>query len=228
MLGSDKSCRSAYEAFEIPGWGGVVIHHRKPHDLPLIDTNASKKEMGYFVAHMRRLLGIKTAVSTTQVEFLPSVEDGVTDWEIDAACRSWTVRHLVSTTQTLKSIAKLVNEMPHMSVLERIQRNVEHSIAALQEVYSTIEKARNETSNPKFASILRLARTAAAYADAAYYDSTMVPQLYFPEEHLYAVYLPLLAPIVLPLVGSLRREYRRLKKKKELKASNTNSNQKED
>ena len=44
---------------------------------------------------------------------------------------------------------------------------------------------------------------AAIAANQAFFHHDMLPALYFPDEHLYAVYLPLFLPISVPLLGAL-------------------------
>lgn len=44
----------------------------------------------------------------------------------------------------------------------------------------------------------------------------MVAMLYFPDEHKYAIYLPLFLPVLLPIFTGLRAEFRHLKAKRAL------------
>ena len=65
------------------------------------------------------------------------------------------------------------------------------------------------------AGAMRWAREALRRAEAAYFDPTMVPQLYFPQDFLLAVYLPFLGPLAFPLVWGFAQElWRYLKKRK--------------
>lgn len=52
------------------------------------------------------------------------------------------------------------------------------------------------------------AREAAREAERAFFEKSMVGQLYFPDEHKVAVYLPLLGPIAVPLVMGLLNEFK--------------------
>lgn len=61
------------------------------------------------------------------------------------------------------------------------------------------------------------AREALRRSESAYFDPTMVPQLYFPEDHLFAVYLPFLGPLAFPLVWGFAQELWRYRKKKKAK-----------
>jgi phosphatidylinositol glycan class S len=53
------------------------------------------------------------------------------------------------------------------------------------------------------------ARIAEEEAERAFFEKSMVGQLYFPDEHKIAVYLPLLGPVGVPLVMGLINELRR-------------------
>lgn len=65
------------------------------------------------------------------------------------------------------------------------------------------------------AGAMRWAREALRRAEAAYFDPTMVPQLYFPQDFLLAVYLPFLGPLAFPLLWGFAQElWRYLKKRK--------------
>lgn len=44
----------------------------------------------------------------------------------------------------------------------------------------------------------------------------MVAMLYFPDEHKYAIYLPLFLPVLLPIFTGLRAELRHLRAKRAL------------
>lgn len=68
------------------------------------------------------------------------------------------------------------------------------------------------------AEAMRWAREALRRSEEAYLDPTMVPQLYFPQDHLMAVYFPFLAPLAFPLIFGFAQElvryYRKTKKTK--------------
>ncbi|KAI9755619.1 MAG: GPI transamidase component [Lichina confinis] len=69
------------------------------------------------------------------------------------------------------------------------------------------------SSFPKPLPIIRAlshAREAERHAERAFFDKSMVGQVYFPDEHKVAVYLPLLGPIGVPLVVAAVKEISRL------------------
>lgn len=47
-------------------------------------------------------------------------------------------------------------------------------------------------------------------AEKAFFEKSMVGQVYFPDEHKVAVYLPLLGPVGVPLVVAAGKEIRRI------------------
>lgn len=67
------------------------------------------------------------------------------------------------------------------------------------------------------AGAMRWAREALRRSEAAYFDPTMVPQLYFPEDYLMAVYLPFLGPLAIPLLLGFVQELARYWKKRKAK-----------
>lgn len=61
-----------------------------------------------------------------------------------------------------------------------------------------------------FHAALQNARIAEAQSESAFFERSMVGQVYFPDEHKVAVYLPLLGPVAVPLVMSAIKEIKRL------------------
>jgi GPI-anchor transamidase subunit S len=56
---------------------------------------------------------------------------------------------------------------------------------------------------------LQHARKAWEDSEKAFFEKSMVGQVYFPDEHKVAVYLPLLGPVGVPLLVGLAREVKR-------------------
>ncbi|RHZ23789.1 hypothetical protein DYB37_002084 [Aphanomyces astaci] len=186
-------------AFVIPGYGSVAILHT-PDDVPRI--------MRSFLFHARHLLGLGAFPSspTHSITFLPS-SSGVADWELDILVNRYLLRHYHTTVRTLQSLASLVASMPQMAVLPRTSALVESSLAALHDVATTsVPKAQT------FRSKLVAVRHALLAVEEAYYDPTMVSQLYFPEDQIYFVFCPLLLPLLVPLLGGVVREVKRMRK----------------
>lgn len=58
------------------------------------------------------------------------------------------------------------------------------------------------------------AQVAEKEAERAFFEKSMVGQLYFPDEHKVAVYLPLLGPVGVPLVMGLLNEIKAWRKRR--------------
>jgi hypothetical protein len=130
-------------------------------------------------------------------------------------------RLLQTTAETLSSIVHLVDDMPEMSVLARVQQRISTAVELMESILcldGDDEQSRRPTCAPADVELrLRLVRQAAALTDAAYYDHTMIRQLYFPQEQMLGVYAPLLAPLILPFFLGLVREAKRWKQKRKAK-----------
>lgn len=130
-------------------------------------------------------------------------------------------RLLHTTVETLVSIVQLVDDMPEMSVFERVQQPIATAVELVESILC-IKGDGEQSRRPTCASAdvetrLRLVREAAALTDAAYYDHTMIRQLYFPQEQMLGVYAPLLAPLILPFFLGLVREAKRWQQKRKAK-----------
>ncbi|GAA5820438.1 hypothetical protein JCM10212_006118, partial [Sporobolomyces blumeae] len=65
-------------------------------------------------------------------------------------------------------------------------------------------------------------------ASLAFFDPSMLPLLYFPDEHKYAVYTPLFGPVSVPLVVGLLKEFQEWRQRRKAKAkAKTNEGERE-
>ncbi|RLN94529.1 hypothetical protein BBJ28_00006620 [Nothophytophthora sp. Chile5] len=227
-------------SFELPGWGIAVILN--PHALSsspaasavtdeVTSSPAATKEkelqraMGLFVTQFRTLLGVPSFIQRQRSEdasrrtllFLPSPMDGIADWELDEIMRSRFKRHMQAAIETLQSTVELVETLPELSVLQRVQTRVETAVTRLEAILCNQQQQQECIPASDLRNLLVLARQAAALTDAAYYDHTMIRQLYFPQEQMLGVYAPLLAPLILPFLLGFVRELRRWKAKRAAK-----------
>lgn len=163
--------------------------------------------------------------------------------------------HVSAAVESLRSVRKLVDAMPHMPVSRLIGRRAARAVSALSRltaclatdaVGSTNEPPRQEPQQwvrPQCSlrEGLLAAMEARAAAEACYADPSMTPRLYFPvrrcfaslcmpgasrtlltssstnlhqDDFLYAVYGPLLAPLVLPIFLALIAEARAMIRKR--------------
>lgn len=107
----------------------------------------------------------------------------------------------------MKSLGQLVDEIPNMVVQDHISSKVQQSLNCLDAVRQSLE-------HEDFMDALRHSIEAIELAEKAFFDPTMVSMLYFPDEHKYAIYMPLFVPTSVPLISALIKEIKKLKKKK--------------
>jgi phosphatidylinositol glycan class S len=142
--------------------------------------------------------------------FLPSVRFGVTEWEIDAMMRRWVRVHYQDSLSTLVSVIDLVESMAYMEVLPQVSKAVDFALNELSELLRCVSPSMPQCELPL---LMKHARHAKMASNQAFFDPTMLPQLYFALEHLMAVYLPLWAPLTIPYLSSLVKETKRYREK---------------
>lgn len=139
--------------------------------------------------------------------FEPASKTGITTLEKDNLIRTRTLENVVNTISTLKSLAQLVDEIPNMVVQDHINHKVRHSLDALTLVSEAL-------SVESYVVALQHSIKAIELAEKAFFDPTMVSMLYFPDEHKYAIYMPLFVPISVPLIMALLKQLKALKQSK--------------
>lgn len=178
------------QSWLIPQWGAVYVlpHPSTPH-LPAEDL---KVPLQAFSSHLLSLLG--------------TPETGALPLRLSTLARTRTADLVLRASSTLGALARLSHNLPSISIPPPVADGVARSL-------SHLEQACADMASPE---ALRHARTAEAEAEKAFFEKSMVGQLYFPDEHKIAVYLPLLGPVGVPLVMGLLRELKGwLKRRKE-------------
>lgn len=203
-----------------------------PLPLPLelqLDADSMHNTMQQAVMQLRVMLGLHSdnimseqLIPSRDAELTPQVPsrvDALADWEVDALHSHRHRYAMQQTRQTLHALYDLLHEFQHMPVEKHIAQLIESS---LSEVKLSARSAQHTAVSYKqkigqgvksdWTTALSHAWRAHASARKAFFDPTMVPLLYFPQEHLYAVYAPLFLPISIPIFVALAQ---RLKKWRE-------------
>ncbi|KAG0278990.1 GPI transamidase component [Linnemannia exigua] len=219
--------KSSTNSFLIPRWGGVAILNREAERTKgtqehpeLITIQELEPVMRVFLAQLRDLLGV-TDLSTSSspsfpIVFHKSLSEAPTTWELDSLLRRRSAENLVDSLATISSLARLVRNTPNMVVLDHIQKDV-------TEALRDIARSCEHLSRQEYVEALAASRDGLVKSETAFFDPTMVSMLYFPDEHKYAIYMPLFVPISVPLLMSLLRELKRLKEKKKQAKQNKDS-----
>ncbi|KAJ5994315.1 hypothetical protein N7451_010039 [Penicillium sp. IBT 35674x] len=110
---------------------------------------------------------------------------------------------LLSASSTMGSLARLTESLPSIPIPATVASSVSTTLTHLSATCSYLRDGR-------FAAALASARVAETEAERSFFEKSMVGQVYFPDEHKIAVYLPLLGPIGVPLVVGLLKELKRI------------------
>jgi phosphatidylinositol glycan class S len=132
---------------------------------------------------------------------------GITTWEVDALVRQRLHTHLTTVRSHMRSLVDLLDNVPQMPVSDVIGVNVADAVASY-------ERARAHRRDGDHVAGLAAARRALVCTERAFYDPSMLPALYFPDEHLYAVYSPFFLPVVLPLLVACKQYWVKWKAEK--------------
>jgi phosphatidylinositol glycan class S len=108
---------------------------------------------------------------------------------------------LLKASSTLGSLARLTLALPSISIPQTVAEGVKTTIEHLESACAGLGGRRG----------LENARIAEEAAEKAFFEKSMVGQVYFPDEHKIAVYLPLLGPVAVPLVMAVVKEVKALR-----------------
>ncbi|KAL2163612.1 hypothetical protein VTH06DRAFT_5670 [Thermothelomyces fergusii] len=180
---------SASHSWLIPQWGTVYLLP-VPHDTTHLSVEALRQPFLTFTSHLLALTG------TPQSGSLPL--------RLSTLSRIRSADLLLRASSTLGSLARLALALPSISIPSRVADGVSKTIHHLRLACETLGEPEG----------LAHARIAEAEAERAFFEKSMVGQLYFPDEHKVAVYLPLLGPVAVPLVMGLVNELRLWVKRK--------------
>lgn len=189
---------SATNAFLLPQWGGVMVlnpNNGYPNEelTSHLSKEALKPALDLFATQLLALLGAPTRPSSLPIR-------------IDSLTRQRSAELLVSASSTLGSLYRLTLALPSISIPSSVSASVASTL-------SSLKNSCRELKNGRFGGeggALEEGKNAAFQAERAFFEKSMVGQVYFPEEHKVAVYLPLMGPIGVPLILGAGKEIARL------------------
>lgn len=196
-------------AWLIPQWGGICILNPPPV------THAETGKLSAPEHLSRNLLDAPFEIFTTQLLSLlgvPLARPDGTSTPLAERLHGHAQQSAVSLFQrassTLGSLARLSQSLSSIPIPEKVAKLVDD---AMDDLESACDELRNAPVNASsLERALMHAQQAYAESEKAFFDKSMVGQVYFPDEHKVAVYLPLLGPIGVPLVVGLVRELKQM------------------
>ncbi|KAL5390943.1 hypothetical protein DPSP01_001440 [Paraphaeosphaeria sporulosa] len=169
----------------VPQWGGVMILNAQSHETTLT-KEALVPAMQVFSTQLSSLLGLPQTPASLPLR-------------ISTLTRIHATSLLFSASSTLGALAQVYQKMPTIPVPDTVAKSVNLSLAHLRQTCESLRDGR-------FQDALQNARTADGEAEKAFFERSMVGQVYFPDEHKVAVYLPLLGPVAVPLIMAALKE----------------------
>lgn len=180
----------------IPQWGGVMILNPSTVDAEAaaVPSTLSKEDIQpalfTFSHQLLSLLGTPQSPPSLPLR-------------LQTLTRIRAASLLLSASSTMGSLARLTVALPSIAIPETVAAAVEKTLSHLRNTCTDLRDGR-------FQDALENARIAEAEAEKGFFEKSMVGQVYFPDEHKVAVYLPLLGPVGVPLVMAALKEIRRL------------------
>lgn len=196
----------------IPQWGGIQILNPplladSDSDISTLSAHLSKdmlqQSFQTFASQLLSLLGVSQPDSATRS--LPL------QLRLDAYKRFTALTLYLKAASSLGSLSRLAQHLNNIPIPRHVAQLVDDTIGNLTTCCHDFEDSRWDSA---------LAHAKVAYYDSekAFFDKSMVGQVYFPDEHKVAVYLPLLGPIGVPLLVGLLKEVKRFVSKKKAMA----------
>ncbi|KAK4641881.1 GPI transamidase component [Podospora bellae-mahoneyi] len=177
----------------IPQWGTVFLLSL-PGDTTHVAAATLKQPLLTFTSHLLSLTG--------------TPESGSLPLRLSTLARIRSADLLLRASSTLGSLARLAMALPSISIPSSVADGVTKTMSHLRLACDNLGGTEG----------LAHARIAEAEAERAFFEKSMVGQLYFPDEHKIAVYLPLLGPVAVPLVMGLINEIKAWRKRRRERA----------
>lgn len=175
----------------IPQWGGVQILN--PTRQQTADSLLSKSDlqpiMAVFADQLSTLLGLPKSPASIPLQ-------------LGSLTRERTASLILSASSTLGALSRLTLKLTSIAIPDSVASSVDKAVYHLGQACMDLRSARYDTA-------LEHARIAETEAETAFFEPSMVGQVYFPDEHKVAVYVPMLGPMAVPLLMALVKEFKK-------------------
>ncbi|RMD42158.1 hypothetical protein DV735_g2947, partial [Chaetothyriales sp. CBS 134920] len=186
----------------VPQWGGIFIINPplSPDEVtgrPSLPVNLAAEDMEpAFETFVFQLLSLLGVLDFEGHHSLPL--------RLRAHKRFMGLVLSAKASSSLASLARVAQRLEQIPIPKHVAQLVDNSMANLTAFTAASRESRWTEA---------VEHAADAYIDSeqAFFDKSMVGQVYFPDEHKVAVYLPLLGPVGVPLLVALIREIKRFR-----------------
>lgn len=183
----------------IPQWGGVQILNPTGDITRGLTEEDLRPVMHTFADQLAALLGVLPTPHSLSLRIASLVRERATTL-------------VLSASSTLGALSRLSLKLTSIAIPDSVAKSVDETLHRLDQACGNLHEGR-------FQSALEHARVAEAEVEKAFFEPSMVGQVYFPEEHKVAVYVPLLGPMAVPLIMSALKELRKFRERKKQKGA---------
>nr|XP_023908608.1 GPI transamidase component PIG-S homolog [Quercus suber]POF15558.1 gpi transamidase component pig-s like [Quercus suber] len=185
----------------VPQWGAVQILNLASSATPQQTLTAADLEpvMLTFADQLSSLLGLAPEPSSLSLR-------------ISRLTRERATSLIMSASSTLGALARLTLKLKSIAIPSSVSTSVFSTLHHL-------ELACEDLRSGRYDDALAHARVAEEEAEQAFFEPSMVGQVYFPDEHKVAVYVPLLGPMAVPLIMAALKELKALRDRRKVKTA---------
>ncbi|XP_037948214.1 GPI transamidase component PIG-S-like isoform X1 [Teleopsis dalmanni] len=191
------------DSFISQKWGGIIIAN--PPEETCLAYNENQQPVQFYVNtndimqimlhQLHKLLDISIEFNIPSVKTVALEQISPRRWEYESYIRRSTITHITTATNTLQSLIKLLDNISYIVINDDVGTSINTAYEHILLAKSALE-ANDLVSSSKYAKI------AFTSSEHAFFDSTLLAQLYFPDEQKYAIYIPLFLPIMVPVIAS--------------------------
>ncbi|XP_011195473.1 GPI transamidase component PIG-S isoform X2 [Zeugodacus cucurbitae] len=198
-----QATRQKVDSFISPKWGGIIIAN--PPIEACLSYNTAQQPVEFYVNtndvmqimlyQLQKLLDINAEFNLEGVKTVALEQTAPRRWEYEAYIRRSVVMHIATASNTLQSLIKLLDNISYIVINDDVGESI-------NDAYKKLLLAKQALAAGNLLAASDYARTAFAASEHAFFDASLLAQLYFPDEQKYAIYIPLFLPIMVPVITS--------------------------
>ncbi|XP_017483616.1 PREDICTED: GPI transamidase component PIG-S isoform X1 [Rhagoletis zephyria] len=218
-----QATRQKVDSFISPKWGGIIIAN--PPAEACVSYNAAQQPVEFYVNtndvmqimlyQLQKLLDINVEFNIDGVKTVALEQIEPRRWEYEAYIRRSAVMHITTASNTLQSLIKLLDNISYIVINDDVGQSINNA-------YKIVLLAKQTLASGNLLAASNYARSAFIASEHAFFDASLLAQLYFPDEQKYAIYIPLFLPIMVPVITSftmIRKLVTKLRKAKKEKCT---------
>ncbi|XP_067630754.1 GPI transamidase component PIG-S isoform X2 [Eurosta solidaginis] len=214
-----QATRHNVDSFISPKWGGIIISN--PPTEACLSYNNAQEPVEFYVNtndvmqimlyQLQKLLDINIEFNMEGVKTVALEQITPRRWEYEAYIRRSAVMHITTASNTLQSLIKLLDNISYIVINDDVGESI-------NDAYNKLLLAKQALAEGHLLTASDYARSAFIASEHAFFDASLLAQLYFPDEQKYAIYIPLFLPIMVPVITSftmIRKLLMKLRNSKE-------------